>query len=87
MDLMRKAEDESKKQESALATNVSSNEVEVCICDLILLSRRSEQSSNFERAFYGFAWSVYSNTSFPCFFNPFYSDTPQTFANIQRVKY
>lgn len=37
MDLMRKAEDESKKQESALATKVSSNEVEVCICDLILV--------------------------------------------------
>ena len=37
MDFMRKAEDESKKQESALATKVSSNEVEVCICDLILV--------------------------------------------------
>ena len=37
MDLMRKAEDESKKQESALATKVSSNEVEVCICDLSLV--------------------------------------------------
>lgn len=37
MDLMRKAEDESKKQESALATKVCSNEVEVCICDLILV--------------------------------------------------
>lgn len=37
MDFMRKAEDESKKQESALATKVSSNEVEVCICDLSLV--------------------------------------------------
>ena len=37
MDLMRKAEDESKKQESALATKVSSNEVEVCICNLSLV--------------------------------------------------
>lgn len=36
MDFMRKAEDESKKQESALATKVSSNEVEVCICNLSL---------------------------------------------------
>ena len=37
MDLMRKAEDESKKQESALATKVSSNEVEVCVCNLSLV--------------------------------------------------
>lgn len=37
MDFMRKVEDESKKQESALATKVSSNEVEVCISDLILV--------------------------------------------------
>ena len=37
MDFMRKVEDESKKQESALATKVCSNEVEVCICDLILV--------------------------------------------------
>ena len=37
MDFMRKAEDESKKQESALATKVSSNEVEVCICNLSLV--------------------------------------------------
>lgn len=37
MDFMRKVEDESKKQESALATKVSSDEVEVCICDLILV--------------------------------------------------
>lgn len=37
MDLMRKVEDESKKQESALATQVSSNEIEVCICVLILV--------------------------------------------------
>ena len=37
MDFMRKAEDESKKQESALATKVSSNEVEVCISNLSLV--------------------------------------------------
>ena len=37
MDFMRKAEDESKKQESALATKVSSNKVEVCICNLSLV--------------------------------------------------
>lgn len=37
MDLMRKVEDESKKQESALSTQVSSNEIEVCICVLMLV--------------------------------------------------
>ena len=45
MDLMRKAEDESKKQESALATKVSSNEVEVCICDLILVITFSQREN------------------------------------------
>lgn len=37
MDLMRKVEDESKKQESALSTQVSSNEIEVCISVLMLV--------------------------------------------------